>query len=215
MPLYGNDTIRESQILPEPVTEENFAALKAHSPFLRSVGFSHSIILTGTARFDNEVFAILLNTGTTESHLVSKTTNHQGWQLVELRGDEDDLESLTAIIKIAGGEVISIRYEKLPPKPTNSNKGKPGSSRGNSTKLSSSQMNEAKYAALNYRKGFSSDGYPKEPPPEMVQKLSKMSSQQRESINTQMIELRNSGLGMKERLKIYVDKVDRSLQGRR
>lgn len=214
-PISGVRLQTESRILPEPVTEENFAALKTHSPFLRSLGPSDSIVLSGVARIENEVFATLFDTKTTESHVVSKTTNPQGWQLVGVRGDEADLESLTAKVQVAGGEVISIRYEKLPSKTAKGKPGSGGGSAGGSSRLSSDQLKQAKYAAVNYRGEHPADGYPNKPPPEMVQKLSKMSVQQRESINREMIELRNRGLGMEERRKIYVDKVDRTLRGRR
>ena len=76
-------------------------------------------------------------------------------------------------------------------------------------------MAEAKNAAVNYKEGFTSDGYPKAPPPEMVAKLSRLSVSQREDINRQMLGLRNQGLGMDERRKIYENLVERSGQGRR
>jgi hypothetical protein len=44
----------------------------------------------------------------------------------------------------------------------------------------------------------------------MVEKLSRLSVGQREEINRQMIGLRNKGLGMEERRKIYENLVDRS-----
>jgi hypothetical protein len=75
-------------------------------------------------------------------------------------------------------------------------------------------VEEAKNAAVNYREGFSSDGYPQKPPAEMVGKLSRLSVSQREDINKQMLGLRNRGLGLDERRKIYENLVDRSLQGR-
>ncbi len=45
--------------LPEPVTASHFEALKSHSPFLRSVGLSDSIVLTGMAPFEGDLFATL------------------------------------------------------------------------------------------------------------------------------------------------------------
>jgi hypothetical protein len=237
MPLFAGDAITEvpavvesaSQVrpdmpaqipgLPEPVTAKHFDALTTHSPFLRSVGLSDSIVLTGIARFEGDVFATLFDTDSRESHLVSATANQNGWQLVDVGGDETDLESLTAKVQIAGGELISIRYEKLPEKLTRGGPGggaNGGSSSGNgSTKLSSRQLEEAKKAARNYKDGFSSDGYPDKPPSEVVKKLQKISESQRESINRRMIELRNRGLGMDERRRIYNDMVDRSAQGKR
>jgi hypothetical protein len=49
----------------------------------------------------------------------------------------------------------------------------------------------------------------------MVAKLSRLSVSQREDINRQMLGLRNQGLGLDERRKIYENLVDRSDQGRR
>ncbi len=60
-----------------------------------------------------------------------------------------------------------------------------------------------------------SENKPRQPPPEMVAKLSRLSVSQREDINRQMISHRNQGLGMEERRKIYENLVDRSMQGRR
>ncbi len=216
--LQGQDEtpsapITESSFLPDPVTDRDFTAVKEHSPFRRTVGLSDSIVLTGMARIEEDLFATLVDTETREAHLVSKTANSMGWQLVGVRGDEEDLESLTAKILVTGGDVVSIRYEKLPPQ---SRKGGPGgSSSGNSGRLSSGQLREARDAASNYRKGFSSDGFPDKPPPDVVQKLSRMSMQQRESINRQMIEMRNRGMGTDQRRKIYVDMVNRVSSSRR
>lgn len=211
--IQEDPSTSESGFLPEPVSEESFAVLKTNSPFRRSVELSDSIVLTGMARIEDEIFATLHNTETTESHLVSKAVNPRGWQLVGVRGDEADIESLTAKIQVAGGEVISIRYEKLPPR---SSRGKSGSgSSGGSTRLSSSQLRQAREGAVNYRGEQPADGYPNLPPPETVQKLSRMSVQQRESLNRKMLELRNRGLGLDERRKIYEDSIDRTVGGRR
>lgn len=223
MPLRADDAVSEglrsqseSRVLPEPVTEESFSALKTNSPFLRSVGLSDAIVLTGIAHIGNDVFATLFDTDTAESHIVSTTANSLGWQLVDVRGDEADLESLTAKIQLAGGEVISIRYEKFD---TRAVKGKSGSNGGGSgvgsRRLSSEQFKQAREAAVNFRGEHPADGFPRLPPPEVVQKLSKMSVQQREGIAREMIELRNRGLGMQERSRIYVDKIDRTLRGGR
>jgi|UniRef100_UPI003783726A hypothetical protein len=68
-------------------------------------------------------------------------------------------------------------------------------------------MDEAKNAAVNYK-----EGYPKAPPPEMVAKLSRLSTSQREDINRTMFGYRNQGLGLDERRKIYENLVDRSIR---
>ena len=197
---------------------EDFEALVTNSPFTRSLGFSDSMILTGLAHIDNDVFATLFDTKSMESHVVSKTANTKGWQLVGVGGNAAIMQTWSVKIQIAGGEVISVRYQQ-PPKKTvrtpSDSSGSGGSSGGNSPPLSSSQVEEAKNAAVNYREGFTSDGYTKAPPPEMVQKLSRLSVSQREDINRQMLGLRNQGLGMDERRKIYENLVDRSTQGSR
>ncbi len=205
--------------IPQSLKDEDFDSLLTNSPFTRSLGFSDSMILTGIAHIDNDVLATLFDTKTMESHVVSKTANSKGWQLVGVGGNAAIIQTWTAKIQIAGGEVISVRYQQPPKKTVRTASGGGGGSSsnsgGNSPPLSSSQVEEAKNAAVNYKEGFTSDGYPKAPPPEMVQKLSRLSVGQREDINRQMLGLRNQGLGMEERRKIYENLVDRSGQGRR
>lgn len=208
----------EDAFLPRPLNGERFEALFANPPFTRTVNPSDSIILTGVAEIDGEWMATLLNTQTMQSQVVSQSANAHGWQLVDLDGDPAASQTWNARIQIAGGEVISIRYQPPPAKTARSSSSggsSSGSSRGGSASLSSSQLAEAKNAAVNYREGFSADGYPQQPPPEMVAKLSRLSTSQREEINRQMLGYRNQGLGLEERRKIYEGLVDRSLQGRR
>jgi hypothetical protein len=223
--LRGADTPQEAPpleldpALPQSLKEELFGAIITNSPFIRSLGVSDSLILTGIAHIEKDVFATLLDTATMESHVVSKTANPRGWQLVGVGGSEANLQTLSARIQIAGGQVMSVRYQKPPPKSLRAtSRGGPGGSTGssgNSAPLTSSQIEEARQAAVNYREGFTSDGYPKEPPAAMVEKLSRLSVSQREDINRQMIGLRNQGLGMEDRRKIYENLVDRSGQGGR
>ena len=207
----GDPTKSVAGAVPEPVTDEDFAALKQRSPFVRSLGASDSIVLTGIARIGNDVFVTVVDAKTREARLLSTTANPQGWRLVSFRGSESDIESLTAKIQV-GTEVISVRYERLPPK---SVQRRAGGGSGRPGPLSSSQLKEAKHAAANFREGFSADGYPRQPPREIVEKLSRINSQQREAINREMLELRNRGLGMDERRGIYVEKVNRAAGGRR
>jgi hypothetical protein len=202
--------------IPRAVHMEDFESLVTNSPFTRALGVSDSLSLTGVARFEQDVFATLLDTKTFESHVVSRTPNHQGWQLIGVGGHSERIQTWSARIQIPGGEVISVRYQKPPPRPVQSKPG--GGSGGNggdgAAALSTAQMNEAKSAAVNYKEGFSSDGYPKAPPPEMVAKLSRLSTSQREEINRQMFNYRNRGLGLDERRKIYEGLVEKSLRGR-
>jgi hypothetical protein len=94
-----------------------------------------------------------------------------------------------------------------------SSSGSPGSM-GPPTPLTTRQVEEAKHAAVNYKEGFSGDGYPRQPPPEVVEKLSRLSVGQREEINKQMIGLFSRGLAQPERRRIYDSLVDRAGQRR-
>lgn len=216
----GGNGGEEGVVFPQPVSEEMFEALFANPPFTRTVDVSSSIILTGVARIEGEVYATLMNTETRQSQVVSKAANAQGWQLVSVGGEEGQSRTWTARVQVAGGEVIAVRYQKPPPRAKGSAPGGGsstggGSAPGKAPPLSSSQLAEAKNAAVNYQEGFSSDGYPNKPPPEMVAKLSRLSVSQREEINRQMLGLRNQGLGLEERRKIYENLVDRTGQGSR
>jgi hypothetical protein len=206
--------------IPQSMSEESFEALYSNSPFTRSMGVSESIILTGVAQIQGDVVATLLDTETMQSQVVSKTANLQGWQLVAVSGNPAESRTWAAKIQIAGGQIISVRYQKPPAKRSSSSgsRGSSPSSKGSADSLpplSSSQMAEAKNAAVNYKEGFSSDGYPEKPPPEMVAKLSRLSTSQREDINRQMLGYRNRGLGLDERRKIYENLVERSMQAGR
>lgn len=201
--------------IPQPLRGEDLEALMTNPPFTRFLGVSDSLILTGIARMEQDVFATLLDTQTMQSHVVSKAANPQGWQLLGVGGDTADLKTLSAKIQVGGGQVITVRYQPPPSKTVRAlSRSGGGSSGGGSSPLTSAQAEEARQAAVNYREGFTSDGYPKAPPPEMVEKLSHLSVSQREDINRQMIGLRNQGLGMEERRKIYEDAVNRATRGR-
>lgn len=209
----------EDGAIPRPLNEEDFDALVTNPPFTRTLGVSDSLILTGIAHFEKDVVATLLDTKTMESQVVSKTANFQGWQLVGVEGDPAEMQTWRARIQIPGGEVVSIRYQKPPPKLAQKTSGKGtgshGGSSGNAPPLSTAQLDAAKNAAVNFKEGFDADGYPRQPPPEMVAKLSRLSTSQREDINRTMFGYRNQGLGLDERRKIYENLVDRATQGGR
>jgi len=218
--------------LPSSIRDEEFSALRQHSPFLRTVNISGSLILTGLARIEDKTVATMLDPETRLSYTLSEgETNREGWELVEVKGDPSDVETLTARVKLAGSaEVISIRYGKAPPPTAGGRKVAVShrigdGSRGGGTGphggpdprvLTPDQFNDAREGARDIQRGFQADGYPNgQPiPPEVVSKLSRLSVQQREGINVQMFEYRNRGLGMPERRQIYNRLIDRQLQGR-
>ncbi len=217
--------------LPAPVTEKNFEALTESSPFLRTVNVSASVILTGLARIEDQTVASLVDLETNTSYLVSEgETSSDGWQLMEVKGDPADFESITARIKVGSGEVVSIRYEKSPPPGKGTRNVMVSSRIGNGTRgggtgphggpdprvLTPDQLADARNGARNIRGGFQADGYGdnEKVPDYVVSKLSRLSVEQRESVNVKMFEYRNRGLGMKERQGIYNNLLDRALQQR-
>lgn len=220
--LHAADSAREAPAgsddgaIPRPLRTDAFDALMTNPPFTRTLGVSDSLILTGVARFDDDVFATLLDTKTMVSQVVSKSANAQGWQLVGVGGNPSVMQTWSAQIQIPGGEVITIRYQQPPPKTGHTGKGggSGSSSGGKLPSITDAQVKEAKEAAVNYKDGFHGDGYPDKPPREMVEKLSRLSTSQREDINRTMFGYRNQGLGLDERRKIYEGLVERSLQRR-
>ena len=59
------------------------------------------------------------------------------------------------------------------------------------------------HEARNYRRGLSADGYPRLPPPDLMQKLSKMSESQRGKIIYEMRGYRDKGVSGEARQKIF------------
>ncbi len=209
------DEVAGDDLLPRPVTAESFTELKGHSPFRRSVDFSDSLVLTGMARIEGAFYATLFNSDSTRSYVVSETANQNGWQLVGVRGNEDDLESLTAKIQVDGGEVVSIRYQKVDFK-VQRNAGPENIAAGGSNggTLSQEQMEDARRAARDPNVGFRGDGYRGPPPPEIMEKLKKITARQREEIARRIMEMRNNGVDSDERRRVYNEALDRAVNGR-
>jgi hypothetical protein len=112
--------------LPRPVDSQHFAALMENSPFTRSLNLSDSLILTGVAIVDGKQVATLMNKKTKETYVVSDQPNIQGWKMVGYAGDED-LEKVAAKITVAGGEVVTVRYDDWSLKPGETRPGGGGS----------------------------------------------------------------------------------------
>ncbi|MFT5470921.1 MAG: hypothetical protein ACI8UO_006054 [Verrucomicrobiales bacterium] len=189
---------------PEPVTEADFAELKANSPFIRSLNLSDSLVLTGIARIDGRVFATVRDRESKEIMVLSEAANKDGWRIVSLDGDRANLDSMTAQISAGGGGVFSIRFDQqqLAPK-------------GVRTRIPPEQAARIAQAARDYRRGISGDGFRGAPPPELADKLSKLSEDQRGNLIYEIGEMRNRGVSSEERQKVFVQMVDRALRDRR
>lgn len=195
---------------PDSVTEADFSALKTSSPFIRSLDLSQSLILTGIARIEGDLFATLLDRETRETHVVSRAANSQGWRMVGVDGNQTDLETVTARISVAGAEVFSVRFDKNQLKP---GEGKPSGGPGGAT----GQAPGTASAAANYREGISGDGFRGPPPPEIIEKMSKLSEAQREQVIARIREIREKSpeVNGEERRVIFNRMLDRALQERR
>ena len=63
--VAGSSPVDDS--LPVPVTGDDFAELREHSPFLRTLNISRSLILTGVARIEEDTIATLYDFETRQS----------------------------------------------------------------------------------------------------------------------------------------------------
>lgn len=189
---------------PEPITDADFAELKANSPFLRSLNLSDNYVLTGVAQIAGEVVATVRDRETKEIIVVSGEANDSGWRIVGIEGDHTNPKSMTAQISSGGSGVFSIRFDQNQLKPS-------------APKLKIPEK-YAKYiadAAKNYRRGFSGDGHRGPPPPELAEKLGKLSEETRAQLIYKVFEMRNRGVSSEERQKVFSDSVDQALrQGR-
>ncbi len=214
-PLAAQETAPSPGIAPEAVAVADFAALKASSPFLRSLNLSDLLVLTGFAEVEDERVATIMNKETKETYVVSSQMNSQGWKMVELKTDPD-LEKVAVKVAIDGGEVVTVRYVDIPLKP---GEAKPAA--GPSTEPPGGTT--AIFASR--RPGFGGPGGPGGPdgrrsfgpPPEIREKMERLSEDQRRQLFERMNELRqkNPEMSGEERGKAFNEALERMLQQRR
>ncbi len=210
--LVGVSAVSQENLLPKPVTSEAFSHLTNHSPFLRSLDYSESFVLTGMARIEGNIYATLFDSESSESRIVSERMNPDGWQLVDVQGNESDLESLTANIQVNGGQVFAIRYQEAEFKPI---RGAGGANRtGAGSGLNQEQIDSARRAGQDPAAGFRGDGYRGPPPPEILDKLRKISPAQREQLARRVMQMYNEGVDSEVRFKFYRESLDRAVQQR-
>lgn len=197
-------------ILPVDVDANSFAMLLEESPFLRHVGGTNSLILTGVAVIDNKTVATLLDSDTQLTHLITEgQANKDGWQLVAFKGDRDNPETMLVQVQRATGDVVPVRFEKAPDRPLSRKS-------TTKTKLSEKQLAEIKAAAKNPGRGLRGDGLSNsDMTPEFKAKLERLSETQRVNLNRQIMDLRNQGLSNEKRAEIYRNEVDKALKIRR
>lgn len=204
--------LSQENLLPTPVTSDAFNNLKNHSPFLRSLDYSESFVLTGMARIEGNIYATLFDSESSESRIISERMNPDGWQLVDVEGNGSDLESLTANIQVNGGQVFAIRYQEAEFKPIRGTTG--GNRSGAGSSLNQEQIDSARRAGQDPNAGFRGDGYRGPPPPEILEKLKKISSTQREQLARRVMQMYNDGVDNEVRSRFYRESLDRAVQQR-
>lgn len=186
----------EESFLPAAVAETDFGSLVGQSPFSRALNLSDLLILTGIATVGGEQVATLINRETKESYVVSSRLNSQGWKMVELKPDVD-LEKVSARVAVEGGEVVTVRYAESQLKPGES---KPGTAPGEGGEIRDD--------------GRRGEGSRRGPPPEMREKMMKLSEEQRGKLFQQMREIRekNPEMPREEMGRMMSGMMDRMLQ---
>ncbi|MEM7697513.1 MAG: hypothetical protein AAF236_03815 [Verrucomicrobiota bacterium] len=189
--------------IPRSPEAQNFEALNRLSPFSRSINLSDSLVLTGVAMADKNMVATLVDRQTKETFVVSDETNSQGWRMVELSANVD-LELVAARIAIEGGEVFTVRYEDLGLK---DGEARPGGADPGRSGIAARPDGKGKGMKGKGREGGRSGG----PPPEMREKLSQLSDDQRGQLFQRMMQLRQQSPDMsrEERGKIFQAEIEK------
>ncbi|MCB1229358.1 MAG: hypothetical protein KDN19_03780 [Verrucomicrobiae bacterium] len=203
----GGASLPDSVVV--PVSASNYEALMQNSPFLRSLNLSDSIILTGVARIEGELYVTLFHKDTKETQVVSDAANAQGWRLVGVEGDQSDLEKMIARIAVAGGEVVSVRFDEDQLKPGEI---KTASRPGNSSNGRSERSDRPQ---RDYHEGVSGDGFRGPPPKDIVEKLSKLDEGTRNRLIEEIGKIRERGVSSEERQVIFRRMVERAASARR
>ena len=190
-------------VVPIGVATEDFTALKGQSPFLRSLNLSDSLVLTGFADVEGERVATIMNRETKQTYVVSSQINSQGWKMVDLKTDAD-LEKVAAKVAVDGGEVVTVRYANIEVK---TGEAKPAPGPSTETNGSPTAIMEARRARFGGPRGPGMGG----PPPEIREKMEKLSDDQREKLFNKMRELREKSPDMswEERGKVFNEALDK------
>lgn len=192
--------------IPQPVTEENFTALKRSSPFSRSLDPSESVVLTGVARIEGKLYVTVFEKEKEVTRIVSDASDPEGWKLVEMAGNEEELETVTAKVSIMEGESFSVKYGERQLRPAGVSTGRvPGAP----------PAPRPPRPDRDFREGVSGDGFRGAPPPEIMKKLSMLKEDDRNRLIQQIGQLRDRGVGSEERRGIFQKMVDEAFQQRR
>ena len=198
-------------LLPRPPHPADFEALRASSPFSRTLNLSDTFVLTGIARIEGNAYAALFDREERRTTVVTADSNREGLRLVEVEGDESDLESVTARIALRSGEMFAIRYAKEQLRPEDR---RPGDGRRPDSDGSPRSWRREPSDPEDYRNRVASDGFRGPPPPELVEKLSRLDRDTRARVINGIYDIhrRNPELPSETRQQIFRRMVDRALQ---
>lgn len=196
----------EPMKLPSPVEEADFAELKALSPFRRALDLSQTMALTGLARVDGETVATIRDRETSKTHIISADgeENENGWRLVAIEGDPSEPGTISARISHLGDEEFTVKFDNRqlePPRPT----------WRQTMKFSREEQDYIVHQARNFREGIRGDGFRGPPPPQLTEKLARLSQGQREEIIARVADMRRRGAESEERQQALFRMVDRAL----
>jgi hypothetical protein len=97
-------------VAPQEVTQEHFSAIRAQSPFLRTLNLAETYSLRAVAQIDGQPVATLYNRETKKTLTISKDeANAAGIQMVEVIPGKD-LDGVTVKVSFAG-EVVDLKYD--------------------------------------------------------------------------------------------------------
>ncbi len=194
-------------VVPAAVRADDFKALTGQSPFLRSLNLSDSLVLTGFAEVENERIATIMNRETKQTYVVSSQVNSQGWKMVELKGD-DDLEKAAVKVAVEGGEVVTVRYAEVAVKPGEA-KPAPGPSTEPAGGVTAIALRERGIRGEGGSDRHRFGG----PPPEIREKMEKLSDDQRRKLFEKMHELREKHpeMSWEDRGRVFNETMDKML----
>lgn len=160
---------------PQKVSAEDFENVKANSPFTRSLNLSDSLTLTGVMNIGEVTIATVMDKESKEIYVVGEAANPQGWRMVGVEGDRTDLAKITAKIAVAGGEVVSVRFDERQLKPAGVKPAGGGAPRGG--------------PGLPSGPG-GGPGFGGGPPPEVMAKMRTLTDDQRQKLGEYMNRIR-------------------------
>lgn len=182
--------------LPRSIGGSDFRELMENSPFTRALNLSDSLILTGVARLEGKTVATLMNMDTKETYVISDVPNPQGWKMVEIT-EGGALDTVTAKISVAGGEVLTVRFDE--------NRLKPGEAKPASGAGGGSVRSGGKESDEERRKRYA----------EIREKMGKMSDQQKDQMR-KFMEKRmkdNPNMSREERGQVFREAMERATSG--